>query len=319
MKKLALALAAALLAATPAAAWNARGHMIVAAKAWQHLTPQSRTQVARLLRHNPLYADWTQGIAPADRARVAFIRAATWPDIIKGQGAGYTNDRITGPDARRNTGYDDCNRHGYWHYKDLPFSPDGTALRLAPEPNAETQIDLFAATLADASAGDEVKAYDLVWLLHLVGDVHQPLHATARYIAADPDGDGGGNQVCLIGDCRFNNLHSFWDGALGSTQSLPSVTRAAAALPNPNAARANILTPSVWFSESLALARAQVYRSPIGNGLGPYTLTQAYRTNAGRVATARAALAGVRLANVINASNLQVRGDAVQQRTCPAP
>ena len=40
-----------------------------------------------------------------------------------------------------------------------------------------------------AEADDDVKSYDMVWLLHLVGDVHQPLHATSRFSAASPQGD----------------------------------------------------------------------------------------------------------------------------------
>jgi hypothetical protein len=320
MKSHALLLAAAaVIASAPAAAWNGRGHMIVAAKAWQHLTPRSRARAARLLRHNPMYAGWVRGVPAADRGRVAFIQAATWPDDIKSPSAGYATDRVTGPNANRNSGHDDCNEHRYWHYKDLPFSPDGTALEQPPQPNAETQITLFASTIADPNAGDELKAYDLAWLLHLVGDVHQPLHATSRYIAADPDGDGGGNDVlvCLTAGCRGSALHSFWDGAFGSSENVASVIAFAGLLPAPPAAEAAVLAPAAWMSESLALAQSEVYRAPIGNGLGPYLLTPVYRTNAQQVTSARAALAGVRLANLINRADLRVRGDRVQRRTCP--
>ena len=45
----------------------------------------------------------------------------------------------------------------------------------------KTQIVAFRKTLGDSGASDELKSYDLVWLLHLVGDVHQPLHATTRF------------------------------------------------------------------------------------------------------------------------------------------
>ena len=81
--------------------------------------------------------------------------AATWPDAIK-QNAQYHNDgaqngdRPTGPEARRNTGYDDFNRHKYWHFVDQPFTQDGTPLSGAPvpDPNAQTQITAFRAVLA---------------------------------------------------------------------------------------------------------------------------------------------------------------------------
>jgi hypothetical protein len=316
---------AALAASTSAVAWNGRGHMIVAAKAWEHLTPRSRIAVGQLLRHNPMFATWTAGVPVADRDRIAFIQAATWPDDIKSSSniPGYTSDHVTGPNRNRNSGYDDCNQHRYWHYKDQPFSPDGTALRPPPSPNIETQINTFSAVLRDAHATDEVKAYDLVWLIHLVGDAHQPLHATGRFIHADPDGDAGGNDVlvCLSasGSCtRGSALHAFWDDIFGGSENVASVTAFAHGLPDPAAASAAVMTPAAWLGESFALARTQVYRAPIGVGLGPFRLTAGYRSNATRVASARASLAGVRLANLINGAGLSVHGDPVVARSCPA-
>jgi hypothetical protein len=91
-----------------------------------------------------------------------------------------SSDPEAAPDAKRNIGYDDKMAHRYWHFVDLPFSRDGTALQQTKKPNALTQIIVFQDTIASATADDDVKSYDMVWLLHLVGDVHQPLHATAR-------------------------------------------------------------------------------------------------------------------------------------------
>jgi len=230
--------AAVLSAPVPAAAWNARGHMIIAAKAWDALTPGSRSAVAQLLRHNPQYEQWVAGVPGADRDRVAFIQASTWPDDIKSEARfpGYSSDRITGPDARRNTGYDDCNRHGFWHYVNLPFSPDNTPLEPTREPNIVTQIRTLAGTLVNEQASDEVKSYDLAWLVHLVGDLHQPLHATARFVASDPDGDAGGLDVeyCLKAGCAGSPLHSagtaplavrrIWSRSLVSRPRWPRLT-----------------------------------------------------------------------------------------------
>jgi hypothetical protein len=56
-------------------------------------------------------------------------------------------------------------------------------------------IPAFRAALAAHGTSGDVESYDLAWLLHLVGDVHQPLHATSRYSAAFPDGDEGGNRA----------------------------------------------------------------------------------------------------------------------------
>lgn len=322
MKNRALILSAAALSiAAPAMAWNGRGHMIVAAKAWDHLSPSARANAGRLLRHNPMYARWIAGVPAADRDRVAFIHAATWPDNIKARNSGYTPDHITGPNAHRNTGYDDCQQHRFWHYKDLPFSPDATPLEPPPAPNAETQIDAFSTVLADPHAGDERKAYDLVWLIHLVGDVHQPLHATSRFVAAHPGGDGGGNDVnvCLLSACSTGSpLHTYWDHVLGDSEAIASVTAFARGLPSPAAAKAAVTTPAAWLAESFALAQSDVYRAPIGNTLGPFTLTAAYRANALALARSRVSLAGVRLANLIEGAHLHLAGDPVHARTCVA-
>ena len=97
---------------------------------------------------------------------------------------------------------------------DTPFSTDGTALPAIPTLNAQERIALFRQVLASTS-GDPLKSYDLVWPLHLVGDIHQPLHASTRVSATDPDGDAGGNTVKL--DCTRCELHAFWDGLLGTS------------------------------------------------------------------------------------------------------
>lgn len=313
------------LAGAPAAAWNDRGHMVVAAKAWQHLTPQTRNRVGQLLRHNPRYGAWTAGIAASQKARVAFTRAATWPDFIK-SAHGYEQDRLPNARSTRNIGYADCLQHRYWHFKDLPFSPDGTTIEPPSNPNAETQIVAFAATLADASAGDEVKSYDLVWLIHLVGDVHQPLHATQRFLASDSmnggHGDNGGNDVsyCLSAGCRTGStLHSFWDGALGNDSDVASVTAYAGQLLAPPAAAANNLAVATWFPESFELAKAEVYKPPIGTDLShPFVLSTAYQVDAAKTAIAQVSVAGMRLAGLLNAAQIQVRGDSVQSHSCPS-
>jgi S1/P1 nuclease len=325
MRKWTIVILAAALSSAPAAAWNDRGHMVVAAKAWRHLTPQTKNRVGQLLRHNPRYASWTSGIPQSQKARVAFTRAATWPDFIK-FAHGYENDGLPNANSRRNIGYADCLQHRYWHFKDLPFSPDGTPTDDPPEPNAETQIEAFAATLADASAGDEVKSYDLAWLIHMVGDIHQPLHATQRFVASDTfsggHGDRGANDVkyCLSSRCTQGQpLHSFWDGALGNDRDLGSIATLAAQLPAPPAAQANNLVVATWFPESFELAKAEVYKPPIGVDIShPFVLTSSYRADTAETATAQVSLAGVRLAGLLNGAHIQVRGDAVRPHSCPS-
>jgi hypothetical protein len=110
------------------------------------------------------------------------------PDCIKGnQCPGYTSDGPNGgntppndPSASQNIGYADHLMHKYWHFIDIPFAKKGMLAAPAPSPNAVTQILLFRAALA-SKVSDDIKSYDMVWLEHLVGDIHQPLHAIQRY------------------------------------------------------------------------------------------------------------------------------------------
>jgi hypothetical protein len=85
--------------------------------------------------------------------------------------------------------------------------------------NALTQIALFTKALK-TSSDDSIRSYDLTWLIHLVGDVHQPLHATTRFDKQTPNGDAGGNLVHICSAAQMEKdpgkgrtvLHSFWDG-----------------------------------------------------------------------------------------------------------
>jgi hypothetical protein len=318
MRKLLLAALAMGLAAGPATAWNKQGHMMVAAAAWEQLSDTSKARASALLRHNPDYESWIAGVPDAQRDKTAFMRAAAWPDDIRSNSR-YLDDGITppaGPKASRNIGYDDCLLHRYWHFKDLAFSPDHTRLEPPPAPNAETQIKAFAAALGDASLDDNVKGYDLAWLIHLVGDVHQPLHGTARFTRATPHGDAGGNTVTICNPGCGKKLHSYWDGTLGASDEPGDAIAAAADLPAARPTAAAILTPAVWLTESRRLAKSTVYRAPIGVGNGPFHLTPAYEERARSTAQERAALAAARLANLIDGANIQVAGMAPRPQSC---
>jgi hypothetical protein len=290
------------LCAPAARAWDDQGHMMVAALAWTHLAPSTQTKVTALLKLNPDYQTWIAGASADTVDEIAFVEAATWPDAIKGE-TGYTDDgdRPSGPDSARNTGYADKLQHRYWHFIDTPFSTDGTALVDPQPPNAQTQITAFTAILAAPDAPDDLKSYDLTWILHLVGDIHQPLHATSRFTASQPTGDAGGNLV-RIRTRGEKVLHFFWDDVLGTSKSPTVAIAAAAALPDAPADQAAIADDAVWIQESFQAAQQSAYAAPVGPGAGPYSLNAAYTRNAKAVAQARVALAGVRLANLLNAA-----------------
>ncbi|HKC94326.1 MAG TPA: S1/P1 nuclease [Nitrospira sp.] len=230
-----LTIIALLCLPTSVVAWDALGHMMITASVYEHLTPAARKNVATLLKLNPKYATWVAGVPAKDKERIAFLRASLWADDIKDKHSGYTQDgthngnRPSGPNAGQNIGYADTLQHKYWHFIDLPFSPDGTTLVEPATPNALTQIVPFRDTLKSTTASDDVKSYDLVWLLHLVGDVHQPLHAISRFDKLQLEGDDGGNlvAVCWTPCTKHEKLHKFWDEIRGtSTNPTTAITRA---------------------------------------------------------------------------------------------
>ena len=311
MKRRLLAIVLVVLTALPAPlfGWDGFGHMMVAYVAYQHLQPAVQARAYALLKLNPDYSKWLKkipkGTSLKDRRMMIFMIASTWPDQIKRE-AGYKDDgsdkgnRPDGDSSKLNVGYKDKLHHKYWHFVDTPFSDDGTALPAIPTPNAETQIDIFRGVLS-SDRPNTLKSYDLAWLLHLVGDVHQPLHATTRVSHDSPDGDSGGNDVMLCAKPCKNELHAFWDEILGSSSSPKAAITAGKALPEPDSTLAANTDTAVWIKESFDAAQEKVYVPPIGPGDGPFAITQSYQSAAKELARQRIALAGVRLANVLNA------------------
>jgi hypothetical protein len=301
---LALVVLALLVTCIPALAWNSVGHMTVAYSAYQQLTAAEKARVAALLELNPYYKQWLTyipaGTSDADRDMYVFMMAATWPDEIKAMGSGYTgNDNPPrGESPTLNGGYSDKQAHKYWHFINTPFSTDGTALPPVGGPTAADKVAAFRQALAGGEP-DLLKSYDLVWLLHLVGDVHQPLHCSTRVTKGAPKGDLGGNSVVVKGPTR--ELHAFWDDAvgLGDTKNFMVAVKVAQTLPEADAKLAADANQDDWAAESFALAKSDVYVAPVGPGLGPYTLNAAYTANTQKIAKERIALAGARLASLL--------------------
>ena len=262
-----------------AGAWNATGHMVIAAIAQANLSPVARAETERLLK-----------IDATRPGSDDFVTVASWADEIR-------NDRKeTGP----------------WHYKDFFFRSDGKPAVNKPEPiNAVSKIEEFTKVLADRSRPDAERAEALRFLIHLVGDVHQPLHATARETDALPKGDRGGNSFLILppdgAERGPKNLHSLWDGGAGLLQSYPRETGRAvavaqgralmAALPKSSFPDESQMNPDKWAEESFAEAKAQVYSTEEG------AMPSAEYLERSRALVARKlALAGYRLADLLNRS-----------------
>lgn len=153
----------------PSLAWGTQGHEVVAHLAQAQLSPSARREVARLL---------------AQESGATLASISTWAD----------EDRSP--------------TTGAWHYVNFPRNsctykgprdcPDGQCVVHA----IERQIEVLA-----SQAPDEMRLLALKYLVHLMADVHQPLHAGYR-------DDRGGNQFQLQVFMRGSNLHALWDSGL---------------------------------------------------------------------------------------------------------
>jgi S1/P1 Nuclease len=314
--------AAAPAAASPASKrrWDATGHRAMAAIAYDRLRPATRARVDDVLRAHPDIAVLGEGVDVSTPAgiREVFLRASVWPDRIRNDPRFYQE---TDPNAQPTPllpGYPTMARREGWHYLTRSFSTDGTPTITLSEPNIAAVFPSLAESLGDKALATSLRAYSLSWIIHIVGDLHNPLHGTSRSAIAQPQGDAGGNRVWvqLPGFERDSiNLHAVWDGWVGrASRDLP-IDEVAAGLARdlplaegqPDDALAvpqgALLAATVrgWADESAVLARYVVYDLPPRTGSAPVVLTDAYVTMSTRIARQRLALSAFRLAAVIEA------------------
>lgn len=197
--------------ATPALAWNAAGHRLVAVIAWQQMSPPTRQAISQALADHPDYRRWMQRAASPDGADI-LAEAATWPDDIRNDPRFY--DETRDPPTPPLPGLSDTARHKDWHYVDLDASGH------VKNGQIDRQIDRLSQILrpgkqllAPRSTGKMVEISNaLPWLAHLVADIHQPLHVGRH-------GDEGGNRVEIENPFNkrlpFSSLHLYWDDLPG--------------------------------------------------------------------------------------------------------
>jgi hypothetical protein len=174
-------------------AWGCKGHQTVALIAEKHLTPEAKQFVQKLLTENPIDPKLNRYCGGATRDAMA--DASTWADDVRGE-----------------------RKNGPWHYIDIPRGSQHGPLEpfCGPEGCVTRAISEQLAILKDPKADGAKRADALRYIIHFVGDLHQPLHTITN-------ADEGGNCV-PVKYFRRNphehnhsyspNLHSLWDTAI---------------------------------------------------------------------------------------------------------
>ncbi len=218
-----LAVALLLLPVPRVAAWNELGHMTIAKLAWERLDTRQREATYEILKALPYFERFMgerprpEGVSPQEWA---FLNASTWPDWLRDFTT--TGKRPTPDIARYHV--------GPRHYINLKLaaadleSPDTPAApvdpKIAAEENIVNGIQGSTAQLQERDTPAAQKAIALCWLLHLVGDIHQPLHC-GSFFSKDyplPGGDLGGNVRWIKAADGPKNFHAYWDDLLGSSE-----------------------------------------------------------------------------------------------------
>jgi hypothetical protein len=274
-----------LLPASNCFAWGPGGHMMTAQIAFARLNPRARAELTRLI------AIPIRPSAVTSRS-LDFVTASVWADDVK---------RLSGFEFS-----------GDEHFADFPFRVDRTRLpRLPKDANVLNALKRYVGVLR-TSTDDNERAQALRFVIHYVGDIHQPLHCSTRVDRRHPQGDQGGNLflVSLVRGRRADvKLHSFWDSGLRTFPSrgispppMNEITDAVAAVlrENPDT------DPDIhldrpedfdgWARESSALAQESAYDRLRPGGL----VSMTYRRDGAVVARRRVAWGGYRLAALLN-------------------
>jgi len=288
--------------APPAKSWNATGHRIIAAIAYDRLTAAVRARVDDLIRRHPDYGTLLTQDAPTEpkaRARAAFIAAAYWPDQIRRDERFYDENFADARPTPTLPGFPNMGRHTTWHYFDTPYAPDGARTQKQHPPHALSELKRMLAEIGREQRS-AIGPYDLPWIEHLAGDLQQPLHTVSRFLRSKQKGDEGGNGVIVVPN---RTLHSLWDDAAGRDFSDAYVTRYAAEVTAQYPPPRKISTkPQDWIEEGYGLAKKEVYTFGLETGSTerPLTLPAGYEENTQRIARQRMAIGGYRLAAVLN-------------------
>jgi hypothetical protein len=281
----AIAFIAFALRSAPAVAWGDEGHEIIGWVAQAYLDPVARQKVAAMLAADP-----------SSLTAHNIADASTWADKFRD-----TNEN----GARGNT--------GQWHFIDLeldhpdlnsacygrPGLPPGVLASNGPALDCVVdKIDQFLVELAAPGTDPEERVIALKFVLHLVGDVHQPLHSS------DDHDKGGNKKRAGAAGFRSGTLHHYWDTEfveqLGSSPK--QIAAGLVERISPADARAWAQGgPADWAFDSFRVAKDDAYgQLPAPNRRGSYRLPDSYIAMATRDVATQLSKAGVRLAFVLN-------------------
>jgi hypothetical protein len=268
--------------------WGDEGHEIVGVIASHYLKPKVKQKVVAILA------------ADNDSLTAHTIAAeTTWADKFR--------------DSDRNTTKVHYNQTHEWHFVDIELSaPDLDAACFGhpvlppgvpgsegpPDDCVADKIDHFIAELRAPGTSSEERLQALKFLLHFVGDIHQPLHAS-------DDHDSGGNQkkVSAAG-LAAGNLHHFWDTTF--IEELGTDPFSVGNALHSKITKAQVKswskgTPAAWARESFQVAKVHAYgKLPAPTRDGSYHLSTAYVKDATKVVKTQLSKAGVRLALTLN-------------------
>ena len=255
MRRFVLAFLCCAVPAGPALAWGQTGHRVTAAIADPYLSGVARANVQLLLG--------TESLA----------QAATWPDDMRSDPAEFWQ-KTASP----------------YHYVTVPTGRTHIEVGAPPEGDAVTALARFREILRDPAASLADKRMALRFTIHIIGDLHQPLHAGRP-------GDRGGNDVRVSWFGDPTNLHSVWDSGMIDARALSHSELAGwlagSITPEQVIAWSNA-DPEVWIAESVAL-RETVYPT----GANP-KLSYGYAWQHGAALDGRLGRAGVRIAAYLN-------------------
>lgn len=262
----------------PAQAWWDAGHILVSEIAWKQLRDDTKKEILELLKYHP------------DSQVSSLADASVWPDVVRDKA--HAHHRFHRPT---------------WHYQNNPvLGSDYSHSATSQSGDLLSQLERQCKILQDRGRTQSERAVALSWIVHLVGDLHQPLHTASYYSPEFPEGDRGGNDFEVILGQKPIPLHKLWDSAGGRfLEPLPAFRLQSyldwTMKQYPSSEFSSELqknSPRDWAEEALQLASQEVYQHVTpGEKISNAALQKALD-----VSQAQIALAGYRLGQLLERS-----------------